>query len=94
MPLTRRQALKTLTAATFATTALGRIPAFAADAPVVVASKVDTEGSVLGKIIVQVLTANRIPVTDKVGFGTTDVIRKAITAKEIDLYPEYTGNGE
>jgi len=68
--------------------------AFAADAPVVVASKVDTEGSVLGKIIVQVLTANRIPVTDKVGFGTTDVIRKAITAKEIDLYPEYTGNGE
>jgi len=68
--------------------------AFAADPPVVVASKVDTEGAVLGKIIVQVLTANRIPVTDKVGFGTTDVVRKAIAAKEIDLYPEYTGNGE
>jgi len=33
--------------------------AFAADAPVVVASKIDTEGAVLGKIIVQVLTANR-----------------------------------
>jgi osmoprotectant transport system substrate-binding protein len=68
--------------------------AFAADPPVVVASKVDTEGAVLGKIIIQVLTANRIPVTDKVGFGTTDVVRKAIIAKEIDLYPEYTGNGE
>ena len=70
------------------------VAALAADAPVVVASKIDTEGSVLGKIIVQVLTANRIPVTDKVGFGTTDVVRKAIAAKEIDLYPEYTGNGE
>jgi osmoprotectant transport system substrate-binding protein len=68
--------------------------AFAADPPVVVASKIDTEGAVLGKIIVQVLTANKIPVTDKVGFGTTDVVRKAIAAKEIDLYPEYTGNGE
>jgi osmoprotectant transport system substrate-binding protein len=68
--------------------------AFAAQTPVVVASKIDTEGSVLGKIIVQVLTAAQIPVTDKVGFGTTDVVRKAIAAKEIDLYPEYTGNGE
>jgi len=68
--------------------------AFAADPPVVVASKIDTEGAVLGKLIVQVLTAHHIPVTDKVGFGTTDVVRKAIAAKEIDLYPEYTGNGE
>jgi osmoprotectant transport system substrate-binding protein len=67
---------------------------WAADAPVVVASKVDTEGNVLGKILVQVLKANGIPVTDKVGFGTTDVVRKAIAAKEIDLYPDYTGNGE
>jgi osmoprotectant transport system substrate-binding protein len=73
---------------------LAAAAAFAADGPVVVASKIDTEGSVLGKIIVQVLAAHRIPVTDKVGFGTTDVVRKAIAAKEIDLYPEYTGNGE
>jgi osmoprotectant transport system substrate-binding protein len=68
--------------------------ALAAGAPVVVASKIDTEGTVLGKIIIQVLTEHQIPVTDKVGFGTTDVVRKAIAAKEIDLYPEYTGNGE
>jgi len=76
------------------TLGLAAATAFAADAPVVVASKIDTEGAVLGKIIVQVLTANKIPVTDKVGFGTTDVVRKAIAAKEIDIYPEYTGNGE
>ena len=68
-------------AAFLAALGLVAVAAFAADAPVVVASKIDTEGSVLGKIIVQVLTANRIPVTDKVGFGTTDVVRKAIAAK-------------
>ncbi len=61
--------------------------------PLVVGSKVDTEGSVLGKIIVKVLTAHGIAVVDKVGFGTTDIVRKAIIAKQIDIYPEYTGNG-
>jgi osmoprotectant transport system substrate-binding protein len=69
--------------------------AFAADAPkqVVVGSKIDTEGSLLGKMIVKLLTAAGIPSVDRTGFGTTDVVRKAITAGEIDIYPEYTGNG-
>ena len=69
--------------------------AFAADAPkqVVVASKIDTEGSLLGKMIVKLLTAGGIPVVDRTGFGTTDVVRKAIAAGEIDIYPGYTGNG-
>jgi osmoprotectant transport system substrate-binding protein len=68
---------------------------FAADSgkPVVVGSKIDTEGSLLGKMIVKLLAAKGIPVVDKVGFGTTDVVRKAIVAGELDLYPEYTGNG-
>lgn len=61
--------------------------------PIVVGSKIDTEGSILGKMIVKVLSANGIPVVDKVGFGTTDLVRKAIVAKELDLYIEYTGNG-
>jgi len=61
--------------------------------PVVVASKIDTEGALLGKIIVKVLNANGIATVDKTSFGTTDVVRKAIIGKEIDLYPEYTGNG-
>jgi osmoprotectant transport system substrate-binding protein len=69
---------------------------FGADSakPVVVGSKIDTEGSLLGKMIVRLLTAKGIPVVDKVGFGTTPVVRKAITAGEIDIYPEYTGNGD
>lgn len=68
--------------------------AFGADKPVVVGSKIDTEGNLLGKMIVKLLTARGIPVVDKVGFGTTSVVRKAITAGELDLYPEYTGNCE
>ncbi len=58
-----------------------------------VGSKIDTEGALLGKIIVKVLTAHGIAVTDKTGFGTTDIVRKAIMAGELDVYPEYTGNG-
>jgi osmoprotectant transport system substrate-binding protein len=64
-----------------------------ASKPLIVGSKIDTEGSVLGKMIVKLLSANGIPVVDKVGFGTTDLVRKAIVAKELDLYVEYTGNG-
>ena len=61
---------------------------------VVVGSKIDTEGSILGKMIVKLLSAKGVPVVDKVGFGTTDLVRKAIIAGELDLYIEYTGNGE
>ena len=60
--------------------------------PIVVASKVDTEGGLLGSMIVQVLEADGFAVEDRTQFGTTDVIRKAIASGEIDIYPEYTGN--
>ncbi|WP_157016782.1 glycine betaine ABC transporter substrate-binding protein OsmF [Mesorhizobium xinjiangense] len=62
-------------------------------AQVVVSSKIDTEGSVLGNIILEVLRANEIPVTDRIQLGATSVVREAITAGQIDIYPEYTGNG-
>jgi osmoprotectant transport system substrate-binding protein len=68
--------------------------ALGADKAVVVGSKIDTEGNLLGKMIVKLLAAGGIPVVDKVGFGTTSVVRKAIIAGELDVYPEYTGNGE
>lgn len=61
--------------------------------PVVVASKIDTEGALLGTMIVQVLQANGFEVIDNTEFGTTDVIDRAIQSGEIDIYPEYTGNG-
>jgi osmoprotectant transport system substrate-binding protein len=64
----------------------------AASAQVVVSSKIDTEGGVLGNIIKQVLEANDIPVTDRIQLGGTPVVREAIAAGQIDIYPEYTGN--
>jgi len=65
----------------------------AADDAVRVGSKIDTEGSLLGNIIIQVLEANGIHTTNKLQLGTTKVVRGAITAGEIDIYPDYTGNG-
>ncbi len=63
-----------------------------ANAQVVVSSKIDTEGGVLGNIILEILDANGIETTDRIQLGATPVVRAAITAGEIDIYPEYTGN--
>lgn len=68
------------------------VSAGAAQAQVVVSSKIDTEGGVLGNIISQVLQANGVPVTEKIQLGGTPIVREAITSGEIDIYPEYTGN--
>jgi osmoprotectant transport system substrate-binding protein len=59
---------------------------------VVVASKIDTEGALLGNMIVVVLEANGIATENRTEFGPTPIVRKAIAAGEIDIYPEYTGN--
>ncbi|WP_379866904.1 ABC transporter substrate-binding protein [Marinobacter sp. M5B] len=66
-------------------------PAMAAD-PVVVSSKIDTEGAVLGQMILQTLEEANIPVENRLQLGATSIVRNAIKAGEIDLYPEYTGN--
>jgi len=63
-----------------------------ANAQVAVSSKIDTEGGVLGNIILQVLQENEIPVTDRIQLGGTPIVREAVIAGEIDIYPEYTGN--
>jgi osmoprotectant transport system substrate-binding protein len=62
-------------------------------APVRVGSKIDTEGKLLGNMIVLALEAHGIKTENKASLGNTKVVRGAITAGEIDLYPEYTGNG-
>jgi len=66
--------------------------ALAADA-VRVGSKIDAEGGLLGTMIVKVLEANGVPVENKLQLGPTKIVRGALLAGEIDLYPEYTGNG-
>ncbi|WP_319475999.1 ABC transporter substrate-binding protein [Marispirochaeta aestuarii] len=64
-----------------------------AKGPITVASKIDTEGALLGNMIMKVLDENGFSVDNRTEFGPTDVVRKAIIAGEIDIYPEYTGNG-
>src|SRR5690554_5684436 len=63
-----------------------------ANAQVVVASKIDTEGGVLGQIILQLLDHAGIETRDRIQLGGTPIMREAIIAGEIDIYPEYTGN--
>jgi osmoprotectant transport system substrate-binding protein len=60
---------------------------------VVVASKIDTEGSLLGNMILEVLKKHGIAVRDRLQLGPTNIVRAAILAGQIDIYPEYTGNG-
>jgi glycine betaine/choline ABC-type transport system substrate-binding protein len=61
---------------------------------VVVGSKNFTEQLVLGEIIAQHLEARlNQPVERKLDLGGTLLAQQALVAKEIDLYPEYTGTG-
>ena len=62
-----------------------------AKGPVTVGSKIDTEGALLGQMIVLLLRDNGFEVEDRTEFGTTDVVRSALKNGEIDIYPEYTG---
>lgn len=61
--------------------------------PITVGSKFDTEGSLLGNVIRLVLLNADFEVVDKTELGPTDIVRKALESGEIDVYPEYTGNG-
>ena len=65
----------------------------AAEGRIVVASKIDTEGALLGKMIVSLLEAHGLSVDNKLQLGPTNIVRAAILAGQIDIYPEYTGNG-
>jgi len=60
---------------------------------VVVGSKIDTEGALLSQMIILMLNDHGFKAVDKSGTGPTAIVRKAIISGEIDIYPEYTGNG-
>ncbi len=59
---------------------------------IVVGSKIDTEGALLGNMIVIALENGGYKVVDKSQTGATNIVRSALIAGEIDIYPEYTGN--
>jgi osmoprotectant transport system substrate-binding protein len=60
---------------------------------VVVASKIDTEGALLGNMILAMIGDHGIAVRNRLQLGPTTIVRAAILAGQIDIYPEYTGNG-
>jgi len=74
--------------------AAGLLGAFttAAQADIVVSSKIDTEGGLLGNMIALALEDAGLPVERRLQLGGTQVVREAILAGQIDIYPEYTGN--
>jgi len=74
-----------------ATLTFAAIPANAQN--IVVSSKIDTEGGLLGNIILLALQDAGLPVEDRLQLGATPILRDAITTGQIDIYPEYTGNG-
>jgi osmoprotectant transport system substrate-binding protein len=44
-------------------------------------------------MIILMLRDNGFDVVDKSEFGSTSIVRKALESGELDIYPEYTGNG-
>ncbi len=62
--------------------------------PVTVATMLDSEGSVLGRMIIMLLESEDIKVVDKINFGTPDILRKALENGEADLVVDYTGSGQ
>ncbi|WP_027893586.1 ABC transporter substrate-binding protein [Calidithermus chliarophilus] len=71
--------------------ALGMGLALAQKGPITVGSKIDTEGEVLCQMVKLRLEAAGFRVNDRCRTGTTNIVRRALTSGEIDLYPEYTG---
>lgn len=64
------------------------------DSPIIIGSFVDTEGGILGNMILLALENNGYIITDKVQFGTPDVHRNALLQAELDIGIDYTGNGQ
>ena len=62
--------------------------------PVSVASMIDSEGAILGNMILDILEDNGFDTVDKLKIGTPDIQRNAILAGEVDIIVDYTGSGQ
>ncbi|WP_412759788.1 glycine betaine ABC transporter substrate-binding protein [Methylorubrum subtropicum] len=87
----RRAVIAGVGAAAFAAGRSGRAEA-AAPRPLVIGSKSDTEGALLGNLIAGALEGAGLFVERRLGLGPTLIVRSALLSGELDLYPEYTGN--
>ena len=60
--------------------------------PVVVGSKLDLEGGLLGEMMLLALGQANIATENRLRIGPTSILRAALLSGAIDLCPEYTGN--
>jgi osmoprotectant transport system substrate-binding protein len=65
-----------------------------AKGPVVVASMIDSEGAIIGGMMVLLLREAGFEVVDMTEFGTPDILRQALVSGEVDLVLDYTGSGQ
>src|ERR1700692_1735344 len=64
---------------------------FAADS-IVIGGKIFTEGYILGEMAAQTIeSSSHVPVTRKLGMGSTGILFEGLKSGAIDLYPDYTG---
>src|SRR5450755_2902775 len=60
--------------------------------PIVNGGKIFTESYVLGEMAAQTIEASSsVPVTRKLGMGSTGILFEALKSGAIDVYPDYTG---
>ena len=69
-------------------------PANLSKGPVTIATMIDSEGAILGNMMLLVLEKNGFKTVNKIGFGTPDILRKALEAGEVSLVIDYTGSGQ
>src|ERR1700734_4437814 len=63
-----------------------------AAATIVIGGKIFTESYVLGEMAAQTIEASSsVPVTRKLGMGSTGILFEALKSGAIDVYPDYTG---
>jgi osmoprotectant transport system substrate-binding protein len=60
--------------------------------PVVVGSKLDLEGGLLGEMMLLALGQAKIAAENRLRMGPTSILRSALLSGAVDLCPEYTAN--
>src|SRR6266850_8504813 len=59
---------------------------------IVIGGKIFTESYILGEIAAQTIeSSSHVPVTRKLGLGSTGILFEALKSGAIDVYPDYTG---
>ncbi|MDZ7343027.1 MAG: ABC transporter permease subunit, partial [candidate division KSB1 bacterium] len=72
----------------------GGFTAITSGQPIVIGSKFDTEGRLLGELMAQLLENRGFAVERRLALGATKICFEALTTGEIDVYPEYSGTIE